>query len=578
MEKFDFIIVGELITDLAGASGALIASNLSKSLPAHSVLLLEAGPDTRHMPIRSLCNTYALALTKPELDYGYVTTPQEALNDRELRYMRGRGLGGSTVTNFTAWTIGGKLEFDRWSEVVGDECWRWENVEKVYQKLESYTPNIAQGMEVYVNEEGRGTQGPISVSTYPGSEKEFKSILEAFKERQISSNLKVNRGVSIGMSPLEVTADRTGRVTSASAFLMDPAPNLTIWCNTQVAKIIIEGEVAVGVELTDGRKVLANKEVILSAGTVASAQLLLLSGIGPAAELSPLGISAKKDLPGVGKNLQEHCGARLVARMKAKFSDRLKLQASPEFQKAAQSPFDSEQKPPFDSILTNSVVGFCKAPELYDSAAYKSLDLTTQEFIKHDSVPHVELTLVGPYNFPGDGIPVPGYDFGEDSCLSALGIGMNLQSRGEVRLASNDIKDKPLIDLKLLSHPFDQEVMVAVIRGLRLLLETNAVKRDMIELVFAPKSDSVDDIKDYLMATASAGMHVTGTAAMGKPGDSNACVDKDFRLYGIGRLRVADMSVCPILTKVLTSPSNHTQSTAYLIGQIASEKLVGEYQ
>ncbi|KAL2796955.1 GMC oxidoreductase-domain-containing protein [Aspergillus keveii] len=522
----DFIIVG------GGTSGCLIASRLATELPDKTVLLIEAGSDTRHLPIRSPEHRYTVPFVFPDLDHGYVTTPQESLGYRRLPYLRGKGLGGSSVVNFMAYHYGPGVEYNRWADQIGDEAWRWECVKEKLHELESY--NSA--------ESGHGTSGPIHVSVPSTQDWQTSLVIQGMMDFGHQLHLDINSGNPLGVSMNPSSMGPDGRETSATAFLRPPQSNLSIIYGTMARKVDLVGKQAVGVTLADGRTARASNEVILCAGAIDSPRLLLLSGIGDADQLSAVGVQSRHNLPGVGKNLQDHVGVGIMHRM------------TPQY-------LEQQGKP--SSTRDSMAVTYTKLNELVASEEFSALDTPTQDHMRQAGVPDFE--FAGPsFNL------APHLISDDEPYLSILGVAMNPLSLGEIKLTSADPDDPPHINLGLLSHPFDRRVIMEGVKAMMALHRTSAIRPFWQEEILAPSDEA--GIWEYVQANAQPALHAAGSVKMGGSADELACVDRQFRVFGLQYLRVADMSVCPVLL------SNHPQSTAYLIGSMAVQKILGDYR
>jgi choline dehydrogenase-like flavoprotein len=232
---------------------------------------------------------------------------------------------------------------------------------------------------------------------------------------------------------------------------------------------------------------MSGREIIIAAGAINTAKLLLLSGIGSASQLGNLKVPTIKNLPGVGMNLLDHSGMSIVARMTPDFSETWRYEDSPDRQEAARKQWAETKSGPLADVYSNIALGYIKLPSLVETPEYRILEPQTQEFLRKDSVPHFELIL-------GSSNILPGYDFGGDSYLTVGGVGMNIQSRGTVTLASANPIDAPLIDLHLLDHPFDRRVMIEGVRELLRYLRTPLLARHIKGYLLVPNSDAEDDI------------------------------------------------------------------------------------
>ncbi|RFU30761.1 hypothetical protein B7463_g5582, partial [Scytalidium lignicola] len=561
---FDFIIVG------GDTAGCLLAKRLASTKKKPSVLLVEAGGDGLDTTHRMPANRFLNAFTKPDWDYNYVLTPNPVLDGKALPYARGKGLGGSSLINFMVYTRGATADYDRWAELVGSEEWTWQKSEERFKRIESIsTDELSPEVKKYVNIEpgSMGTDGPVQISLSSTLDAGLKISLESAAELDIPLNLNLNSGNPMGVG-LDFLATKAGlRTTSASAHIHSEKPdNLIIWTNAQVAKIVLEDKKAVGIETTDGRKASSTTEVILCAGAINSPQVLLLSGIGPAAELATLNIEVKHDLSGVGENLQDHCGSPIFHHLGHGVSDRVAFMFNPEKVKAAEDQWLRDHTGEMATAQHETALSFHKDPAVTNSKEFKALDSSIQAWINEPTVPNYEIIL-------NAGIQPPGYTFDdkEDAFLNIFVIMMHPLSRGSVKLQSANPADPPLVDMAFMQHPFDRLNLISAVRKAMQFMETKTYAKFWKHLIFGPKSSSDEDVWEFIKLSLSPIWHANGSVMMGKKGDKMACVDSELRVYGIESLRVADLSVCPL------TPSNHSQATAYLVGEFAAEKIIQEH-
>ncbi|KAL9012166.1 MAG: hypothetical protein Q9173_003047 [Seirophora scorigena] len=307
MDPFDFIIVG------GGASGCLLASRLSHSLPQLTVLLVDAGGDNTDEAQQSFGERHTTLMT-PGYNWGYKTVPQEQLNRREIDYSRGKGLGGSTAINFCVYTRGPEADYDHWADVVADDTWRWKNVLQRFKKVGEAFERLAQIERFHKPDEelhdfvrcsdaSHGYDGEVDVGMTAKWDPTFGEFLDKTAE-YYPRNYDHNAGDPIGIAVCQQTTHNGRRATASGAFLSQRPGNLHIMTDAAVTKVVFHGKKATAVEV-NGKKVSARKEVILSAGAVDSAKLLLLSGVGPASDLQKLGIPVTQNLPAIGKNLRD---------------------------------------------------------------------------------------------------------------------------------------------------------------------------------------------------------------------------------------------------------------------------------
>lgn len=282
----------------------------------------------------------------------------------------------------------------------------------------------------------------------------------------------------------------------------------------------------------------------MSAGALDSPRILLLNGIGPAKELESLGITVVKDLPGIGKNLQDHLFTFLVVEMDASQNTKYAFESNQNMVLEAQALWNKDKSG--EMALHNSTVfgGFLKFPGLEDLPEYKALDEDMQKFLCQETVPTYEWCGNGPMIPPGTVLPEG------STYLSLCAFLMNPMSRGSITLSSADPSDKPVIDMAYLEHPYDRRIMMEAMRQTWTKVFDNPdLKKHVKRTLFGPASLSDEDLAAFAKQAAGTVWHANGSIKMGKKDDALACVDPDFKVYGMEGLRVADLSVCPLTTK-----------------------------
>jgi choline dehydrogenase-like flavoprotein len=525
-------------------------------------------------------------MMRPDLDHGYVSEPEPALGDRTITYTRGKGLGGSSILNFGVYLYGSGEDYNRWGEMVGDESWNWESVRRSFAEIETYDFSGISGTSGYEKLASpahgvHGSRGLLKVGLPPVLEKGVVPQMEALREAGETINLDPNSGNPLGVSVFPYSYSKEGRSTSAIAFLRDTPENLTVWTDATVTKLVFEGDRVVGVRTADGREgesvltchesilmllATSTKEVIICSGSIDTPRLLLLNGIGPRDELEALGIHVKKDLPGVGKHLQDHVLTFMGLEVDGNINDRYGFESNETLSAEASALWEQDQSGAFALQQSCLWGGFLKHAELESWPEYQNLEQEMREFLSRDAVPTYEFISNGLLWPPGSKIEEG------NSYMTPIAFLMNPQSEGSVTLRSADANDKPVVNLNFLTHPYDKRVMRETVRTVwQKIVENPKIKGDIRRTLCGPKSLSDGDVDEFVRDNASTVWHANGTVMMGKTDDGKACVDSRFRVFGVEGLRVADLSVCPLTT------SNHTQATAYLVGQKAADKLVQEY-
>ncbi|OAP65277.1 hypothetical protein AYL99_01249 [Fonsecaea erecta] len=543
--QFNFIVVG------AGAAGCLLASRLSRTSTAPSVLLIEAGKALDDPELRAAGRKF-VNLADPSLGWTDYSHVQKNVHGRSIIYPRGKGLGGSTMINAMVYYVGSSEEYDYWADLTGCQKWRWQETKERFRRIERFRDDTPIEFRKYsrTSPETHGFTGPVDVSLPLEWEPGVTKVLDIAQTHGFPINLDQNSGnpIGIGMSP--TTVSNGLRTTAASAFLADRPFNLSVWTDAVVTRILFSGKTAVGVELADGRSAYGTKATILCAGALDTPKLLLLSGIGPKDELMPLGIPVVHDLEGVGKNLQDHLQSLIETRLSKKLLDR-----------------DVARDGEPDVAGPWSCLPFCflKVEENLETDEFKRLDPSTQDYLKGKTVPQLSLGTAAPLFGQGRTFPDVQYYHVYVNCL------MNPQSRGEVRLRSANPADPPYFDFNALSHPYDRRAYINNTRKVMEFIEGEANAEYFAGYINGPSSKSDEDIEKWLKAVSGPQFHATGTVMMGRPENKLACSDSDFQVLGVENLHVADLSVCP------TTPCCMTQSTAYMVAETAAETLIEKF-
>lgn len=332
---------------------------------------------------------------------------------------------------------------------------------------------------------------------------------------------------------------------TAADLLHDAPDNLEILINTQVARVIFSPDEplkAIGIETIDGDKIFATHDVILSAGSLDTAKLLMLSGIGDATQLNQFNIPVRLDLPYVGKGLKDHHHITPTWKRAPHTTDRHTYYQNPDLQAAARKQWTIDQTGPLSEIACVCTAGFFKSDAVYQSEEFRALPEDRKRHLLMPTVPIYEVYLNGPNV---DHLISPATAEPQASIFIFV---LNSENSGEVTLQSADPTVPALFDPKFFSHPFGRRLAIEATRHVFRVVEGDAFQKDTIGVLHAPKSMSEEDILDYWKETTSSSWHMTGTVKMGKKTEK-ACVDTDFRVMGTKGLRVADMSVVPILPK-----------------------------
>lgn len=528
--EFDFVVVG------AGSAGCVLANRLSAN-PKHRVALLEAGGRDSspwiHIPVG-----YFKTMGNPNTDWCYHTQPDPGLNGRSIAWPRGKVLGGSSSINGLLYVRGQAQDYDHWRQ-LGNQGWSWDDVLPLFKRAENW-----EGAEG----EDRGTGGPLTVSKSRVARDIVDAWVDAATQAGYPRNDDYNSGNQEGVGHFQMTM-RNGRRCSSAAAYVKPIrnrKNLSIFTHTQTDKIVFDGKRAVAVDCrVKGVKtrITAKAEIILAAGAIGSPQLLMLSGVGAGDELAPHGIDVLNDLPGVGKNLQDH------------------LQARPVF-KCTASTINTEIRSIFQRLAIAAEYALTGSGPMAMAASLGTAFLKTNQGME---TPDIQFHIQ-PFSAdkPSDG----SHPF---SAFTASVLQLRPESTGHLELRSADPDDHPAIHPSYLAAARDCDTIVAGIKVARTVCATEPVKSLITDEHSPGPSVGADDdeaILNWARNTATTIYHPTGTCKMGN--DKRAVVNDRLQVHGVEGLRVADASIMPTIT------SGNTNAPAIMIGEKASEMVLKE--
>jgi choline dehydrogenase len=525
--EYDYVIVG------AGSSGCVLANRLSAS-GRYKVLLLEAGPKDNyiwiHIPIG-----YGKTMFHKIYNWGFYTEPEPNLHGRKIYWPRGRGLGGSSSINGLISIRGQRADYDHWAQ-LGNSGWDWNSVLPYFIRSEH---NSRGASAVH------GGDGPLWSSDIEEKNELMEAIIRGAEELGVPRTQDFNDGKQEGVGYYQLFTHNGWRISSAVAYLK-PArsrQNLRIETGAHATGLILEGRKVTGVRYLQGgveRTAKAGREVILSAGSLQSPQLMQLSGIGPAELLREHGIHVAHELPGVGRNLQDHLQFRLMYRV---------------------------SKP----ITTNDDL----------RTLFGQARIGLQWLLRGTGPLGIGINQGGLFTriLPGSKTPDIQFHFGTLSADQAGGkphtwpgctfsvCQLRPDSRGSVEIKSADPMQAPAMRPNYLSSETDRLCAVESIKYARKLAATEALK-PYLASEYAPgvaiRSD--DDILEFARGNGATIFHPVGTCKMGS--DPMAVTDARLRVHGIAGLRVVDCSIMPTLT------SGNTHAPAVMIAEKASDLIL----
>ncbi|HEY1933011.1 MAG TPA: choline dehydrogenase [Acetobacteraceae bacterium] len=527
-KEFDFIIVG------AGSAGCVLANRLTADGKNTALLLEAGGKDTDpwiHIPAGFYRNIY-----NPKVAWYFETEPVPEMHNRRISWPRGKVLGGSSSINGLIYIRGQRQDFDLWRQ-LGNAGWSYDDVLPYFRKAES---------QEHGADEFHGGDGPLSVSDLRTEHPLHDAFIAGAQEAGYPYNRDFNGAEQEGVGPLQLTV-RGRRRCSAAAGYLRPAmrrPNLQVEIRALTHRVLLEGGRAAGIEYSQHgvkHQARARREVILCGGSINSPQILQLSGIGPGALLQSVGIPALHDLAGVGENLQDHIGGRIIYRCNA-------------------------------SVWTMNEVYHSWLRRIHHGMQYV---LASKGALMTGAGPigmfvRTRPELASPdvqYQFLAGSAPKTGDPMHKFPACTLVAIPCRPESRGWLRIASQDPTEPPKMQPNYLSTQRDKDTIIAGLKVSRAIFATKAMKQYVtVEEMPGPDAKTDDDLLNHVRATAGTTFHQTSTCMMG-PGPM-AVVDTSLRVKGLDRLRVVDASVMP------TVVSGNTNATVIMIAEKAADAIL----
>jgi choline dehydrogenase-like flavoprotein len=509
--RYDVIVCG------AGSSRSVIAGRLAEN-PDVKVLLLEAG-GSDDVPSVTDAGQWPLNLGS-ERDWGFVSEPDPHLNGRSIGFSMGKVLGGGSSINVMIWARGHRSDWDHFACESGEPAWGYEPVLELYRQIEDWH-GVGEP-----NHRGRG--GPVFVQPAPDVHPVATTAVNAARTLGIPTYQSPNGRLMEDVRGAAITdmRCRDGRRLSIFRTYTAPylgKPNLTVLPHALVTRVIFQGNRATGVEVFHDdavHHVTADTEIVLSLGAIHTPKVLMQSGLGDADELRGLGITVRHDLPGVGRNLQDHYGFDCVWELPDDVQGSTQAGAT---------------------LFWDSGLGDLDGPDLFACVA--------------------ALTKSTPENVAKYGLPQNGWIL--------FGAPTHPKSRGRLRLSGPDPSDPIRIEANALSHPDDLKTAIACVETLR-EIGNSAALRPFVKREVMPGNLTGEEREAYLRNAVTTYWHESGTAKMGR--DSMSVVDGHLKVYGVENLRVADASIMPRIT------SANTMAPCVVIGERAAQFLKAEHR
>ncbi|MGA9011802.1 MAG: GMC family oxidoreductase N-terminal domain-containing protein [Acetobacteraceae bacterium] len=526
-QTFDYIVVG------AGSAGSVLANRLSAN-PRHKVLVLEAGRESH--PWSRIPVGFARLINNPAANWLYSSEPDEGTGQRRIPIPRGKLLGGSSSINGMVFVRGQSQDYDQWAQ-LGNRGWSYREVLPIFRDMESY-----QGTG---DEEYRGRNGPLKVSENFETGPLYDALIKAAGEVGIAYTKDYNGAKQDGIGMTQMTI-RGGRRMSTAVCYLNPArtrPNLTIEPHAHTECLLLEAKRCIGVRYTvngQQREARAAKEVVVSAGSINSPQLLELSGIGNPDVLQALGIEVSHALKGVGENLRDHYSPRMKwtvpASLGMTYND--KARGLGMVQQALKY-----------ALTHKGLLGLPASPVRAYVRTRAGLD-----------APDAAISWIP---FLSD----PNFRLAKQSGVTAIMNILRSESTGSIHVTSKSPRTPPAVRFNFMTAQLDRDVTLEAMRITRRIMTAPAMQGIATdEIAPGVNIQSDDELLDWIRKNAETTYHPVGTCKMGS--DPMAVVDDQLRVHGMQGLRVADASIMPTLT------SGNTNAPSIMIGEKASRMIL----
>lgn len=527
---YDYIIVG------AGSAGCVLANRLSAD-PSKRVLLLEAGPSDDLLWIKIPAGMTRLFSNK-KVNWRYQGTKEPGFNNRTLYCPRGKTLGGSSSINGLVYMRGNSHDYDAWRD-EGNEGWGWSDVLPYFKKSER---------QLRGGDEFHGATGELAISDVVNPHVASLTFIDSAKAIGIPFNKDFNGAQQYGVGYPQMTMENGVRQSASTAFLapIRRRTNLEVQVNAHVERILFEGKRAVGVRFAikgcKQKRDIYGKEIILSGGTIASPQLLMLSGVGPADHLRDHGIDVVHDLPGVGENLHDHAYVHFLNQVTPKFSINHEIQGWRLIPHVLQ--YVGSRK----GLLTSAAAQVCCFVKSDPSMVSPDLQIQFRPF----SIVVTEDGKIVPEKIP---------------VVTASCSQIRPKSRGRIRLNSANPYDDPDILMNYLTHEDDCKALIAGIRWMRKIYAAEPLSQHVVKETMPGNQVQTDEqLLDYLRKFGQSMYHPVGSCRMGK--DQTSVVDSRLRVQGVEGLRVIDASIMPSIC------SGNTNAPAIMIAEKGADMII----